>query len=336
MAMGGVLFDNDIDVVQAQLQKMGGILGGRPVKIVKYDDRGSPAQATAGYEKLVLQDHVSCVIGGGTNLAIQSANMDAAGKFKVPVFIWSADPPDLSNLPYVIRAVYPNTAQFVGLAADLIINKLKAKTVAVLATDVSDRRNRANIVKQKLTAAGIKIIDEQYAPIDTTDYSSYLTRVKYDNPDVLFAEGETEFFQNVFKQISGLGGWGNIKFVSDVASGTDASVINLPGSQGTYHWALWVPGLPYPGAKEFEQAFLDVKGKLPGLTDVYGYYVFWVAIKAIQLANSDDPAKIAQAARSGNLKWDGPAGPFSINPDGSHTNSGVMMQIQGGKLVLPQ
>jgi len=64
------------------------------------------------------------------------------------------------------------------------------------------------------------------------------------------------------------------------------------------------------------------------------YNCFWTAVRAIQLAGSDDPDKVAQALRSGNLEWDSAWGRLRIAPDGIGEINGMVAQVQeGGKLV---
>ena len=49
------------------------------------------------------------------------------------------------------------------------------------------------------------------------------------------------------------------------------------------------------------------------------YDPFWWAIKAIELAGTDEPEAVARAARSGNLTWDSPEGLQTIGTDGEVT-----------------
>jgi hypothetical protein len=51
--MTGLLADPIIKLVEHQVKDMGGILGGRNIKIVKYDNRGSVAEAGAGAVQLI-------------------------------------------------------------------------------------------------------------------------------------------------------------------------------------------------------------------------------------------------------------------------------------------
>lgn len=75
--------------------------------------------------------------------------------------------------------------------------------------DDTDSRLMVKLVKDGLEAAGTKILYEQYAPLDTTDYSPYLTKIKFEKPDVLYIySGQNEMYMSIAKQIMELGGVG--------------------------------------------------------------------------------------------------------------------------------
>jgi hypothetical protein len=138
--------------------------------------------------------------------------------------------------------------------------------------------------------------------------SSYLTKIKYENPDVLVIDaGSNELLITISLQIMELGGWGDIKVIT-LAPGESAKA--KPGAQGWYVNAMWVPGLKYPGAVKFQTEYEALHGKTPSATQVYYYNTLWTAINAIIAAETDtDLVKIAQTARfSGKLEWDTPMG----------------------------
>ena len=72
---------------------------------------------------------------------------------------------------------------------------------------------------------------------------------------------------------------------------------------------------------------------MPTWEGTVSYNTIWVAIKAIELAGADDPGKVAQALRSGNLEFDSAWGPLRVDAEGKPKLSVMMAQVQeGGKL----
>jgi len=168
------------------------------------------------------------------------------------------------------------------------------------------------------------------------DFSSNLTKIKYLKPDLLVSFlNDTGQAVMINKQVAELGGWGSMKYYCAVESGSTGAAIRMPSAVGTYVSVLWLAGSDEPGMKAFEDAFKQKYGRLPDPILTYFYNCFWIAIKAIELAGTDDPGKVAEALRSGNLEWDSAWGPLRIPPDGRGVPTMMMVaQIQeGGKLV---
>ena len=218
---------------------------------------------------------------------------------------------------------------------------VKPKTVAFLGIDSDAAHMFVNGeedfegIKARLQAKGIDTVYEQYFGADTVDFSPYLTKIKYLNPDLLISGlnsgGEAVAIN---KQIMELGGWGSMKHFSRSDVGSAPAAVKLPGVVGTYVRLLWLAGSDEPGMKAFEDAYVGKYGRLPDPGSTYSYNCFWTAIKAIELAGTDDRDKVAQALRSGNLVCNSAWGPFRIGSNGIGEMTGTVVQVQeGGKLV---
>lgn len=333
MAMTGLLADPIINLVEKQVKDMGGILGGREVKVVKYDSRGNVAEAIAGATKLLKEDKVSALVYGGASGADNIAVSDFAESNHI-LYVDYAGLPDLSEKKYTVTGMTTWDEPY-NAEINLTNNVLKPKTAAILAADTTDGHEHVEGYKKGIEPAGTKIVYEQYTPVDTNDFTPYLTKIKYADPDVLlmfFQPSET--YLSIAKQIMELGGWENIKVMCTAAAEPSAK---LSGADGWYIFVLWLPGMSYPGAVKFEQDFQAMYGRIPSSAQVYFYNPLWTAIYAIDLAGTDtDLEKIAQTARSGKLEWDTPLGHAHYTQDGSAGLYLSVAHIENGKLVLLQ
>jgi branched-chain amino acid transport system substrate-binding protein len=333
MAMTGLLADPVIKLVEKQVQDMGGILGGRQVKVVKYDSRGTVAEAIAGATKLLKEDKVSALVYGGASGADNIAVSDFAEANHI-LYVDYAGLPDLAEKKFTVTGMTTWDEPYVA-EYDFTNKVLKPKTVAILAADLTDGHQHGEGFRKGVEPAGTKIVYEQYPPVGTSDFTPYLTKIKYAKPDVLllfFQPSET--YLSIAKQIMELGGWGDIKVLGTAAAEPSAK---MPGAQGWYVFVLWLPGLPYPGAVKFQQDFQAMYGRMPSSVQVYFYNPLWTAIYAIDLAGTDtDLEKIAQTARSGNLEWDTPMGHAHYTPQGDAGLHLAVAHIEEGKLVLIQ
>jgi len=336
ISMAGGMADQAIALVEDQVKQMGGILGGREIKFIRGDDAGQVAQDAAQAKKLILDEKVAALTLGGVTAPGITATAEVAEQYEVP-FVGFATIYGVDKMKY--SACLCGSEAMLSRIANFLIDYLKPKTVAFLSYDAQDAHQVLDGeegivgVRDRLKNAGIDIVYEQYFPQDTQDFSSYLTKIKYLNPDVLVFRPNSEAQAiTVAKQIMELGGWGNIK----VFGGTEGWTATrpFPGGLNTYTCVLWIPGSDDPGMKAFEDAWMARNKSAPNPTYTYYYNCFWTVIKAMQLAGTDDPIKVANVLRSGNLEWDSAWGHLRIPPNGTgEVNTMVAQIVEGKKLV---
>ena len=342
-AAAGTLADQTINLVQDQVKQMGGILGGRLVQFVKSDDGSKVTGSGSAALALVTRDKVSFVTCGGESAPGIAAASAVTENAKVPFigFATIGTTADMAKLKY--SACLYGSESIDGRIANFLINYLKPKTVGFLCYDSVDARQVVDGepgnnsepgvvgVKDRLAAAGIKIVQENWFPVDTTDFTSYLTKLKYANPDVavIRTSGDDQGL-TIIKEITDLGGWGSMKvYAEQFLVG-----MYLPGAVGTYTSTQWIPGSDDPGMKAFEDAWNGKYNSTPNPSITYYYNCFWTAIKAIQLVGTDNSEQIAQVLRSGKLEWDSAWGHMVIPTSGiGQVDMMVAKILKGGKLV---
>ena len=338
MGVAGMLADQAISVVEKQVKNMGGILGGREIKFVRADDRGVVAESAAQAKKLILDDKISILTLGGVSVAHMTAVAEVAEEYKVP-FVALGTIYGVEAMKY--SALLYSNEVLIARAADFIADVVKPKTVAFLGYESEDTHGIINGVRgvvgarERWKAAGLDLIYEQYFPQDAMDFSPYLTKIKYLNPDlVIIATNNLAQDITINKQIIELGGWGDMKVWHSNETSSGQKAVSMPAALGTYVSVLWMPGSDDPGMKAFEDAFKKTWGRLATNDLAYYYNCFWAGIKAIELAGTSDREKVAQAMRSGNLEWDSAWGHLRIPPDGKGMPTLMVAQVQeGGKLV---
>jgi len=329
-AISGLYYgDRLIKLVSKQVEDQGSILGGRKVEFPKYDGASTLLGITTAAKLAVLKDHVSVMILGGS----ASVNGEALSKFAeenktlyVNLFVL---PLDVSKVNYTIRPGY--RLDEMNAMAEYATNVLGAKKAAILARDFQEDHMYGDRWKETIKEAGGQTIYEDYYALGIGDFTPYLTKIKYANPDVLLTDLLFPDYVTMASQMQGLGGWGNIKVFCSMAG---VSAVGKPSSEGWYIYARWLPGTDNLGSKKFEQDYKAMFGTEPDSVMELMYEPFWWAIKAIELAGTDEPEAVARAARSGKLSWESPQGFLTMGTDGEPTPKfRLLAQVQGGKLV---
>ena len=333
-AMSGLLLDRALDAVNYKIEQQGGILGGRSIDFVKFDEGGDVAKLIPGWTKLATQDKVSAVTLGGFTSSLHVVSSEKAEEFQVPYFNVGPMPDNLTDWPYTIRGSMASSTNLAKRCTQFVLDQIKPETVAFLHWDLGEVREDVKIATELLEAGGVEVTDRLSVPYGTTDFSTYLIKIKHMDADLLMMYISTpDGCQTIFKQIGEIGGLGDIQLFSPYASSSLGAISTIPGADGTYHWNLWVPGMPTTEARQWESDFEEATGKKPVL-EAMMYITVMTAVQAIDQAGSDDPQTVRDYAKSGKLHWTTPAGPMTVGPDGDNDLRGSIFQVQNGQFVL--
>jgi len=329
-AVSGIYYmDHLIKLVEKQMKDQGGILGGREVKLLKYDGASTVAGIQTAAQK-AYYDGVSVLVEGGTASVNGQVVSDFAEKNQILFVDLIILPYDVSNLKFTIRGAY--RLADMTLEAEYAIKVLKAKKVAIIGRELEESRHFADLWVDMVKQSGGEIVYKDFVAPGTADMSPYITKIQYSKPDVLLTDLSMDSYATIAAQIVGLGGWGNIKVICNMAA---ALQVGKPGAEGWYIYARWLPGLDNPGSKKFEQDYQAMFGSAPDCVMELMYEPLWLAIEAIKLAGTDtDRVAIAQAARSGNLAWETPLSYIRWGTDGEPiVQFQLLAQVKDKKMV---
>ena len=350
-AMAGWIGDSAIAFAEWYWnEKQGGIVAGdvrRPIKIIRYDNKSQIALTSAMAQKALLDGCVAVVWGGVTNehgFPVVEVT-DPAGVLYSMFFNMEAL---FDDYTYAVNSFYSLPLR-IDLVAKIAVQKVKAKTVGFLGYDVAAYHDTVDIIEARLKELDpdIKILFKEYHSMSLTDLSPYLTKIRYEKPDVLICDDNGASWMAMATQMPGLGGWGDIKVIAVSESADFAKVEKAPGADGWYFPMMWMAGIGTPGARAFGEAWAEKCQLDPGWCKKYSplgstpmpnhplmYNPILTVIKSIELAGSTDRLKVAQAAVSGKIEYDSPLGLLSIGKDGRSNLSGFYVHLKDGKRVI--
>ena len=169
----------------AWLAQHKGVMSGRKVEIIKRDDTGvAPDVARRLATELVVQDHVDFLMGSiYTPNAVAMAT--ASTQSKTPYcMVNAAGQGLLAKAPYTTR---------LGVTMAQIANPLAkwaaksgVKTVYNVLANYQPGIDGGKAFADTFTAAGGKMVGEVLVPVNNTEFSAYIQRVKDAKPDAVF------------------------------------------------------------------------------------------------------------------------------------------------------
>jgi branched-chain amino acid transport system substrate-binding protein len=275
MALTGGLAPNGKSALLAQklweeeINAKGGLLG-RPVKLVYYDDKSSPAEVPPIYTKL---------------LDINYFAMIPSGPDAKPAF----------------------TRGFFDVA---MAQEPKPQTVAIVAADQEFSRNGADGARQNASKAGLKIVYDKTYPPSTPDFAPIVRAIQATNPDVVVICSYPPDSVGMVRAINEIGfkpkmvGGG---MVGLQATAIKTQLGPLLNGFTNYDFWLPVPKMDFPGVADLIKRY-QARAAAEGV-DPLGYYMApWgyaqlqVLQQAVEGTKSFDDAKLGDYIRANTFK----------------------------------
>lgn len=306
-----------------EINAAGGILG-RKVELEIVDDASGAVGAQKAYDTLIFQKKVNAIISM-ENSAARNAALPVINKGRVP-FIYSSFYEGRScNRWMYVNGWVPE--QQVAPMVDYFSKAHNAKTFYLVGNDYAFGRGMLDFTKKYIEKKGGKVVGEDYLPIDGSDWTSVVSKIRSTKPDALIsatAGGAPNV--SLAKQIKGAGlslPYGNLsidegtaKTMSDVAAGMFLS-------------ASYLTSIATPENKKFLDAMKKKFGadfKTPNELSEPQYEGFYLYKAAVEKAGSVDPVKVVKAL--GEVSFNGPRGVVQMNKSRHTPLSMRLGQIQ--------
>jgi branched-chain amino acid transport system substrate-binding protein len=319
MALTGGLAPNGKSALLAQkiweedVNAKGGLLG-RPVKLVYYDDKSSPAEVPAIYTKLLDVDKVELVIGPYATAQIAPAMPIVMQKKKM--FI------GLLGLAVNTEFNYPNYFAMIPSGPDAkpaftkgffdiaMAQGQKPQTVAIVAADQEFSRNAADGARENAKAANLRVVYDRTYPPSTADFAPIVRAIQASNPDIVVVCSYPPDSVGMVRSVNEIGF--KPKAIGGAMVGLQATAIKTqlgPLLNGWTNYDFWlpVPKMEFAGVADLIKRY-QAKAAAEGV-DPLGYYMAsWgyaqlqVLQQAVESTKSLDDAKLGDYIRASTFK----------------------------------
>ncbi len=295
-----------VDTVNAQ----GGI-DGRQVELIRMDTDATSATTLRAAREAVTQRGAQFIgaVMTSTEHGALNQQLDALGALSFNSLGKDDALTGKDCTANAFRTVQTNRMDVNALAATL--KNLPGDRWAVQAVDYSTGHTAADIFREAAQAAGKQVVLEQFAPLNTTEFGSYITKLQASDADALFA---VEY------------GADGVAFVNQAAQ------FNLPAKfrsvlgfnmvseplfpalgdkiTGFYNNVGYDPGAENPLNRQFVQGFQAKFGTKPYYVEADAYLAAETLFAGIRKAGSSDPVKVREALN--DLTFDSIAGSVTM------------------------
>ncbi len=244
--------------------------------------------------------------------AARNAGLPIVARGKVP-FIYTSFYEGHSCSPYLyVNAWVPD--QQVAPIVDYFMDKKGAKTFFLVGSDYAFGRGMLKFTREYIQKRGGKILGEEYEPMDATDWTAVISKIRAANPDALIT--------------STAGGAPNVTLTKQLrAAGIKALYGNLavdegtaksmgPDAEGIYISASYFTNLDNPKNKEFLAAMKKKFGanlKTPNDLSVPEYEGIYLYKAAVEKAGTTKPEAVLKALPE--VSFDGPRGVVQMSKE---------------------
>jgi branched-chain amino acid transport system substrate-binding protein len=283
MALTGGLAPNGKSALLAQkiweeeVNAKGGLLG-RPVKLIYYDDKSSPAEVPAIYTKLLDIDKVDLIIGPYATAMIAPAMPIVIQRKKTFIGLLGLAVNSEFNYPNYF-AMIPSgpdakpafTKGFFDVA---MAQNPKPQTLAIVAADQEFSRNAADGARENAQKAKLKIVYDKTYPPSTTDFAPIVRAIQATNPDLLNINSYPPDSVGMVRAITEIGF--KPKMIGGAMVGLQATAIKTqlgPLLNGFVNYDFWlpVPKMQFPGVADLISRY-QARAGAEGV-DPLGYYM---------------------------------------------------------------
>jgi len=296
------------ELAAEEINAAGGILG-QKVELVVADDGSGAQGAQRAFDSLVFQDKVNVLISMETSAA-RNAGLPIVNRGKTP-YIYTSFYEGRSCSPWMyVNAWVPE--QQVAPIVDHFMAKFNAKTFYLVGSDYAFGRGMLEFTRSYVESHGGTILGEEYLPMDGSDWTAVISKLKAANPDALIT--------------STAGGAPNVTLTKQLrAAGVNIPYGNLAVDEGTakamgadatgiFIAASYITSIDSPENKSFLAAMEKKFGadlKTPNDLSVPQYEAIYLYKAAVEKAGSTDPQAVIDALRE--VSFTGPRGNIEMN-----------------------
>ena len=335
LAFLGTEFLKGSQLAAEEINKSGGILGGRKIELVVRDHKGIPAEAVTLAKRLIAEDKVSVIdidLPSSANIAVHVVSKE----MKVVQLTGFGLAPDVTDKghPYHFRVCTRAEAVAQALGGYLAGLPNNRKIAMVAPNDDYGRGDLGTLIAFFKKAGKPEVVYEAYYERNQTDFNTILLKMKSLNPDCYYINVRWPASAIALQQMEDLAMLKG-KYLSSSVNFYNKELAKRVGPlmEGASMSVAWAPVFKDEESQKLVKAYRAKYGDDPNDSVSLGWSPIMVAAMGIQNAGTDkDQEKIRLAIKG--LKWNSPQGPINFDDKGDSGVPAHVLQFKNGEYHL--
>lgn len=291
----------------AEANAAGGVAG-QKLELVVYDDQASAKEAVPAVTKMIEKDKVVVGVSGSYSGSTRAA-ASIFQKAQVPYVVAYSIHPDVTLAgDYMFRVSAMGEVQ--GRGGAKLVQELGKKNVALITVKNDFGQSLAAGFKDGAQKLGLHIINEYEYGMADRQFGPLVSKVKADNPDVIYASG---YYFNAGPLVSQLRAAGITAPIIGQEGYDSEKFIEIagPASEGTLVTTSLDRDSDSPVTKAFLADYRKATGVGADMVAASSYTATQVAIEGLKKTEGKGGAALRDAIASGT--YDTPIGKLSFN-----------------------
>jgi branched-chain amino acid transport system substrate-binding protein len=315
-----------VEAIRMAIADMGGAINGKKIEVLSADHQNKPDVAATKAREWFDTQGMDMLIGG-TNSGTALAMSKVAAEKKKPFLVVGAATSALTNdqcTPYTVHWAYDTVALAKGTGNAVV--KQGGKNWFFLTADYAFGKQLQADTSKVVEAAGGKVVGSVNAPLNASDFSSFLLQAQGSKAQILGlanAGGDTinsikaanEFGITKTMKLAGL-----LVFINDIHS------LGLKATQGMYLTDSWYWNQS-PETRAWSRRFFDKMKRMPSSLQAADYSAAINYLNAVKATGSDDAEKVLAQMRKTKIN-DVFAKNAFIRGDGRMVHDMYLMQVK--------
>lgn len=315
-----------VEAIKMAIADFGGKVNGKKIELLTADHQNKPDIAASKTREWIDQEGVDLVIAGTNSAAALAMNKIAADK-KKPIMVVSAGTSRVTNeecTPYTIHYSYDTIA--LSKVAGSAIVKQGGDTWYFLTADYAFGAALEKDASEVVKASGGKVLGSVKAPLNTSDFSSYMLQAQTSKAKILGLANSGGDTINSIKSANEFGITKSMQLAGLLMFITDIHSLGLQVSQGMYLADAWYWDTN-PDTRAWAKRYFEKMKKEPSSTQAADYSATMTFLKAVQAAGTDNGEKVVAQMKSAKIN-DMFAKNGYIRPDGRMVHDMYLMQVK--------
>ena len=204
-AFDGQLAVEGMEAMVELVNEKGGVLDGRKLELVKYDDKGNPEEGVSVAKRALEQDDVDLIVGGWFSSV--ALTMKEVTRDRIINIMTSTQHPNTTKEghKYLFR-LNATSVMMSDTYSKFICDKMGIKNIAFITINDDYGRLEVENYRKLLGACGIEVLGNEFYNKEDTDFTTALTKIKALNPEAIYVSAiNTAQGATIYRQIKQTG-----------------------------------------------------------------------------------------------------------------------------------